>query len=75
MLQIHINILGVVFNTIYKCNENMFRDMVKYTIDKGLKASFACLRKCSSIGYVTSKIGLRLFDEHVVPVLEYASDV
>ena len=49
--------------------------MVKYTTNKGLKAFFACLRKCSSIVYVTPKIGLGLFDACVAPMLDFASIV
>jgi hypothetical protein len=54
---------------------NVLKNMTKYTSDKALKACFVAVKKCSSLGKVTPKIGLQLFDSFVLPVLEYASEI
>jgi hypothetical protein len=67
--------LGIMFNAISRPYGNPCREMVPYLADKALKASFATLRKVSSVGYVTPKIGLHLFDTCVLPILDYASEI
>ena len=64
-----------MFNSIQRQGDNVFKMMSKYTADKALKACFAAIKKCSSLGKVTPKIGLQLFDSFVSPVLEYASEI
>ena len=67
--------LGVVFNSISRRDGNPFREMVKYTADKALKACFVALNKCKSLGDVTPKISLQMFDSFVLPVLEYGCEI
>ena len=40
-----------------------------------LKAHFMCMKKYFSIGKVTPKIGLQLYDSFGTPVTEYACDI
>ena len=43
--------------------------------DKARKASFSAMNKCSSIGKVSVKTGLHIFDSFVKPVLTYGSEI
>ena len=67
--------LGLVINTISRQNGNLFREMQKYTADKALRACFVAMNKCKSLGRVTPKINLQMFDSFVLPVLEYACEI
>ena len=42
--------------------------MVESIAEKALKTSFAAVKKCSSVGSVTPKISLQLFNSIVPPV-------
>ena len=53
----------------------MFKLMKTNTAEKALRACFAAVRKCSSLGRVTPKISLQLFDSFVSPVLEYGCEI
>ena len=67
--------LGCIFNSCINNRGNMFKEMITYSADKGLKASFAIIKKCSSLGYVSPKIGLHLFDACVSPIINYSADI
>ena len=67
--------LGVVFNTIQKQGCDPFKLMVDATTEKALKACFLALKKRSSLGKVTPKISLQLFESFVSPVLEYGCEI
>jgi hypothetical protein len=67
--------LGTIFNSVLRSYGNPCREMSTYLGDKALKASFATLKKVSSVGFVTPQIGLHLFDTCVLPILEYGSEV
>ena len=67
--------MGLVFNSIQKQGSNLFKTMVETTAEKALKACFAAVKKCSSVGRVTPKISLQLFDSIVSPVLEYGCEI
>ena len=53
----------------------MFSNMIKYTAGKGRKACFATTRKSLSLGRLTVKIAVQLFDSYVLPVLNYGSEI
>ena len=67
--------LGVIFNSVCRSNGSVFKEMKDYTRDKALKACFSCFKKLSSIGKVTPKIGFKLFDSFVSPVIDYACEI
>ena len=67
--------LGVIFNPIQRVGGNMFRDMIDETAKKGLRALFGVMRKCKSVGRLSPKISMNLFDTFVLPVLEYGCEV
>jgi hypothetical protein len=67
--------LGVLFNTIHDIRGNMFRSMPCYVSDKARKASFAAMNKCKGMGKISPKIGLKMFDTFVLPVIEYGSEI
>ena len=67
--------LGCLFNSCVSSRGNIFRKMVDYSSNKALKASYAMVKKCSSIGYMTPQIGLHLFDTCVNPILNYCADI
>ena len=67
--------LGIIFNSIQRLNGNCFRDMMENVPKKAMKATFAVLKKCKSIGRLTPKIAMTLFDTHVLPVLEYGCEI
>ena len=67
--------LGIIFNSIQRSNGCIFKCMKKYTCDKALKACFACLKKVAHLGKATPKIGLKLFDSFVSPVLDYGCEL
>ena len=67
--------LGVVFNTVCSGREGMFKLMLDHIGDMARKASFGALRRCKSLGKVTPRIGLHLFDRIVLPVIEYACEI
>ena len=49
--------------------------MQEYITTKARKANFATTKKCSSLGYLTPKVAINLFDINVLPVLTYASEI
>ena len=67
--------LGIVFNSVCRVNGNIFRDMAEYTSKKAMKTVFAVLKKCKSLGRLTPKIALNMFDTFVLPVLEYGCEI
>jgi len=67
--------LGVILNNVADLKGNMFKTMINYIAEKGFKASFATMKKCASVGYLTPKIALHLFDSCVASVLSYASEI
>ncbi len=67
--------LGVIFNSVQRQGSNIFNTMLDATREKALKACFVAIKKCSSIGRVTPKISLQLFDSFVLPVLEYGCEI
>ena len=71
----HYKYLGVIFNPVTRQNGNIFKQMSKYVSEKGLKASFVTMKKCSAVGHVTPKVAINLFDACVSPILNYASEL
>ena len=67
--------LGVVFNSISTCNQNIVKQHVPYIRDKALKASFMCFKKCRKIGFVTPKVGFQLFNSFVSPLVNYGCEI
>ena len=67
--------LGCIFNPCETHRSSIFKHMTKYLSDKAMKATFACVKKCSSVGYLSPKVGLHLFDTNVAPILNYASEI
>ena len=67
--------LGVIFNSVRNLNGNCLRDSIQYAASQALKASFATLKRCSTVGKVTPKIGIHMFDSCVTPILEYACEL
>ena len=67
--------LGCIFNSCKTMHGNVFREMIKYTADKGLKACFAMVKKCNSVGYISPKVGFHLFDSCISPILNYSCDI
>ena len=69
------NYLGVIFNQIQRSNGNCFRDMMDNVPKKAMKTIFAVMKKCKSIGKLTPKIAITLFDTYVLPILEYGCEI
>ena len=67
--------LGVVFNTVVKYNQNVFKQHVTYTKDKALKSTFMCFKKLGKLGMITPKVGFQLFDSYVKPIVNYACEI
>ena len=67
--------LGIVFNSIERSHGNVFKCMKTYTMDKALKASFGCFKKVSHLGKVTPRVGYKLFDSFVSPILDYGCEL
>ena len=53
----------------------MFRGMSNYICDKARKATFAALNKWKGLGKFSPKIGWKLFDTFVQPVIKYGSEI
>ena len=67
--------LGCIFSESKIITGNIFRDMPEYVSEKGMKASFATLKKYSSLGRPTPKVSLHLFDTFVKPILLYGCEI
>ena len=67
--------LGCIFNSCITVRGNMFKEMIQYSSEKGSKASFATIKKYKSLGYISPKVGLHLFDTCISPILNYSSDI
>jgi hypothetical protein len=67
--------LGNLFNSVIKPFGNPFREMSTYLADKALRASFATLKRSSSVGFLPPKVSFHLFDSCVLPILEYGSEL
>ena len=67
--------LGVIFNTCRNMKGNIFKSMGSYISDKARKATFATIKKCKSVGFLTPKVALQLFDSNVASILNYASEI
>ena len=67
--------LGVVFNEIKCLRGNMFKDMIEFTREKALKASFGAMHKLRKFGKPSFKVGIQFFDAYVLPILEYGAEI
>ena len=67
--------LGCIFNACKTVKGNIFKEMVSYSADKAIKASFAVVKKYSSVGCLSPKIGFHLFDTCISPILNYSSEI
>ena len=67
--------LGCIFNSCNSIRGNIFKEMVTYSADKAIRASFAVVKKYSSVGYLSPKIGIHLFDTCISPILNYSSEI
>ena len=67
--------LGCIFNSCTSPRNNIFKNMLKYSSEKALKASFATIKKCNTLGNISPKVGLQLFDTCVLPVISYSAGV
>ena len=67
--------LGIVFNTCNNTKGNIFKSMGSFISDKARKATFATVKKCKSLGFLTPKVALQLFDSNVSSILNYASEI
>ena len=54
---------------------NIFRDAPKHFAERGMKASFALIKKYSSVGRLTPKVALELFDSFISPILLYGCEI
>ena len=67
--------LGVIFNNCRNIRGNIFKKMPSYISEKGRKAIFATVKKCKSLGFLSPKVALKLFDSNVLSILNYASEI
>ena len=67
--------LGVIFNTVSTSRGNIFNNMRSYIAQKASRAYFCNFQKVTSIGQLTPRVYLHLFDSYVNPVLSYASEL
>ena len=67
--------LGVVLNSCRNIRGNIFKKMIPYITEKGRKATFATVKKCRSLGFLSPKVALQLFDSNVLSILSYASEI
>ena len=67
--------LGVLLNRTNNLRGKIFKNMQEYITTKARKANFATTKKCSSLGYLTPKVAINLFDINVLPDLTYASEI
>ena len=67
--------LGCIFNSCKSIRGNIFKEMINYSADKAIRASFAVVKKYSSVGYWSLKIGIHLFDTCILPILNYSSEI
>ena len=64
-----------MINSIKHVNNNIFKNIITYTVDKAGKATFDVSRKCKSAGYIAPTIGTYLFDVYILPVLNYGCNI
>jgi hypothetical protein len=67
--------LGNIFRTVSMHTQDIFKDTYQYLSCQGTKAIFSMTSKVKSIGGVTPKINMYLFESLVQPILLYGSDV
>ena len=67
--------LGTVFNSISRCDSNMFTDAYERTELQSRKAMFKILKDTKHLGKLPPKVALKLFDAMVLPILEYSSEI
>ena len=67
--------LGVILNSTKTLKGDIFKEMKPYISDKGRKATFAVLKKYSSLGKLPPLSACQLFDSHISSVLNYAADI
>ena len=66
--------LGVMINSVKRCNGDIFREHSNYIKEKSNKAIFALANKTKSFGKLDHIVSLYLFDCFVKPILTYGSD-
>ena len=67
--------LGCIFNETSTSAGNIMKTMPEYLSDKGMKASFATMKKYSSLGRLMPQVALHLFDTCVLPILMYGCEI
>ena len=67
--------LGVLFNSVSRCNSNIFTDAYTHIANQARKAMFKVLKDTKSIGVLPPDVALKLFDSLVLPILEYSSEI
>ena len=67
--------LGCIFNEIKISTGNVNRVMPEFLAEKAMKASFATMKKYSSLGRLTPQVAIHLYDTCVLPILMYGCEV
>ena len=67
--------LGVIFQSISRCDCNLFHDAYLHVACQARKAMFKILKDTKKIGMIPPKVALQLFDSLVLPILEYSSEI
>ena len=67
--------LGVMFQSIKRCDGNLFSEAYKYVGNQARKAMFKLIKDSKNVGTLPPNVALKLFDALVVPILEYGSEI